>query len=81
MHACVHSPRRSPTVTIVLGIVAVGSLFATVAALMVIGGAVFAVLLFGAFLFALVGLLAGSANRTVRQHNPRLDGKRWRDGA
>jgi hypothetical protein len=66
--------------TLILGIVAVGSLFATVAALMLIGGAVFAVFLFGVFLLALVGLLAGSANRTVRQHTPRLDGKQWRDG-
>ena len=59
-------------------LVAVGSLFAAVALLPVIGDVVFAVFLFGLFLLALVGVLSGVEDRTVRQHNPEMDPTSWR---
>jgi hypothetical protein len=46
----------------------------------VIGAALIVLLLFGVFLLALVGVFSGLENRTVRQHEPVLDGRRWRDG-
>jgi hypothetical protein len=60
---------------------AVGSLFLAVAFLPVIGGVLFALFLFGLFLLALVGVLSGVEDRTVRQHEPSMDPKRWRDGS
>jgi hypothetical protein len=60
---------------------AVTALFATVVTLPVVGGVLFAFLFFGAFLLALVGVLAGLEDRTVRQHNPPMNPRRWRDGS
>jgi hypothetical protein len=60
---------------------AVPALFLSVAALPLIGGVVFAACLFGLFLLALVGVLGGLEDRTVRQHDPVLDPKRWRNGS
>jgi hypothetical protein len=60
---------------------AVATLLLTVAALAVLGGALFAPFLFGLFLLALVGVLGGLKDRTVRQHNTVLDPRRWRDGS
>jgi hypothetical protein len=49
---------------------------------MVIGGVVFALLLFfPLFLLALLGVFAGLEDRTVRQHNPSMDGTKWRNGS
>jgi hypothetical protein len=63
-------------------LVAVISLLLTVASLMVIGGAVFALLLFlPLFLLALLGVFAGLEDRTVRQHNPTMNGTKWRNGS
>jgi hypothetical protein len=45
----------------------------------VIGGVVFAAVLFGLFLLALVSVLAG-VDRRVRQHDPPLDPRGWRSG-
>jgi hypothetical protein len=55
------------------------ALFLTVASLFLIGGVIFAPFLFGLFLLALVGVLAGLKDRTVRQHNPAMNPRRWRD--
>jgi hypothetical protein len=60
---------------------AVAALLLTAAAIPVVGGALFALLLFGLFLLALVGVLGGLENRTVRQHDPVLDPRRWRNGS
>jgi hypothetical protein len=61
---------------------AVAALSLTVAALPVVGGVVFALLLFfPLFALALVGVLAGLDDRTVRQHNPSMDGRKWRHGS
>jgi hypothetical protein len=61
-------------------LVAVGSLFLAVAFVPVVGAALIVLLLFGLFLLALVGVFSGLENREVRQHDPVLDGRRWRDG-
>jgi hypothetical protein len=62
-------------------LIALGSLALTVAFIPVIGGVLFAVFLFGLFLLALVGVIGGSEDRTVRQHDPVLDPRRWRNGS
>jgi len=36
---------------------------------------------FGLFLLALVGVLVGVEDRTVRQHNPSLSPTEWRNGS
>ena len=46
-----------------------------------IGGVLFAMVFFGLFLLALVGVLGGLEDRTVRQHNPSLNPRGWRDGS
>jgi hypothetical protein len=55
-------------------------LFLTVATLPVMGGALFAPFLLGAFLLALVGVLRGVQDRTVRQRDVELDANGWRNG-
>jgi hypothetical protein len=66
----------------VMKYLAVAALFLTVATLPIVGGVLFALFLFGPlFLLALIGVLAGLENRTVRQHNPGMDPRRWRDGS
>jgi hypothetical protein len=61
-------------------LVAVVSLFLTVVSLLVMGAAVFALFLFfPLFLLALVTVLTGTDDRTVRQHNPSMNPKGWRD--
>jgi hypothetical protein len=62
--------------------VAVGALLLTGASLLVIGGVLFALLLFfPLFVLALVTVIAGLENRTVRQHNPSMSATGWRDGS
>jgi hypothetical protein len=51
-------------------VVAVGSLFLAVALAPVVGAALFVFLLLGQFLLALVGVIGGQSDRTVRQHEP-----------
>jgi hypothetical protein len=59
----------------------VGALSLTVGALLVFATVIFAlVLFFPLSLLGLVGVLTGLENRTVRQHDPALDPRRWRDG-
>jgi hypothetical protein len=60
---------------------AVVSLILTVAFIPVVGGVLFAMVFFGLFLLALVGVLGGLGNRTVRQRNPSMNPSEWRDGA
>ena len=61
---------------------AVTTLFLTVASLLVVGGAVFALFVFfPLFLLGLLGVLAGLGDRTVRQHNPAMDATGWRSGS
>ncbi|MGH2779868.1 MAG: hypothetical protein ACRDLA_00330 [Thermoleophilaceae bacterium] len=59
-------------------LVAVASLFGAVALTPVIGGVLFAFVLIGIFLLALVGVMAGLEDRTVRQRDPDMDPTRWR---
>lgn len=57
-------------------------LFLTVASLLVIGGALVALLLFfPLFLLAVIGVLSGLEDSTVRQRNPSMDPTRWRNGS
>jgi hypothetical protein len=60
-------------------LVATGSLFLVVAVMPVIGGVIFAAVLFGLFLLGLVGVLTG-VDRQVRQHDPSLDASGWQGG-
>jgi len=61
-------------------LVAVVSLSLTVGSLIVVGGALFALLLFFPLcVLALLGMFAGVENRTVEQHNPSMNPTRWRD--
>jgi hypothetical protein len=63
-------------------LLAVAALFLAVVSLMVVGGVVFAAFLFfPLFLLALVGVLAGLQDRTVRQHDPTPDARGWRTGS
>jgi hypothetical protein len=66
--------------TTMSGLVAVGSLFLTIALFPIVGGVLFAMFTFGLFLLALVGVMTGLEDRTVRQYDPDLNGTRWRDG-
>jgi hypothetical protein len=61
-------------------LVAVVSLILTVAFIPVVGGIIFSMVFFGVFLLALVGVLSGGRDRTVRQHNPSMNPREWRDG-
>lgn len=68
-------------IRMISSLVAIGSLLGAVAFVPVIGATLIVLLLFGAFLLALVGVLSGVEDRTVRQHDAVLDGKRWREGS
>jgi hypothetical protein len=61
---------------------AVVALLLTVATLAVVGGVAFALFLFfPLFLLALVTVIAGLEDHTVRQHNPSMSPTGWRDGS
>jgi hypothetical protein len=62
-------------------LVAVSSLILAVAFAPVIGAALLVLLFLGLFLLAMVGVFMGVEDRTVRQHDPVLDPKRWRNGS
>ena len=70
-------------VAAISAVVAAVSLFLTAASLLAApaGGAIFTPFLFGLFLLALVGVFSGLEDRTVREHNPVLDGRRWRNAS
>ena len=59
---------------------AVVSLILTVAFIPIVGGVIFAMVFFGLFLLALVGVIGGLEDRTVRQRNPSMNPREWRDG-
>jgi hypothetical protein len=61
--------------------VAVAALLLSVAMLPLWGGVLFALFLFGLFLLALVGVLSGLDDRAVRQRDPVLDPRGWRNGS
>jgi hypothetical protein len=60
---------------------AAAALLLSAAMLPVWGGVLFALFLFGLFLLALVGVLGSLEDRTVRQHDPAMNAKRWRNGS
>jgi hypothetical protein len=62
-------------------LVAVMSLFLAAAFVPVVGGVLFALVLLGVFGLALVAVLGGLEDRTVRQRDPVLDPTRWRNGS
>ena len=67
---------------VILGLLAVASLSLTAASLLVIVGVLFALLLFfPLFLLGLVGVLAALEDHTVQQHDPTMDGAKWRNGS
>ena len=61
-------------------LVAVGSLFGAVAFVPIVGGILCAFVLFGLFLLALVGVIAGLEDHSVQQHEPAMDPRGWRHG-
>jgi hypothetical protein len=64
----------------VSALVAVLALFLSIAFPLVLGGVIFALFLFfPLFLLALVGLLDTVEDRTVRQHDPSMDPRGWRE--
>ena len=62
-------------------LVAVVSLFLSVALFPVIGAAIFMAIFFALFLLALVGIFSGLGDRTVRQRAPSMNPTAWRDGS
>ena len=67
---------------VIMGLLAIASLALTAASLLIIAGVLLALLLFfPLFLLGLVGVLAGLEDQTVQQHNPTMDGTRWRNGS
>ena len=64
----------------VSALVAVLALFLSIAFPLVLGGVIFALFLFfPLFLLALVGVLDTVEDRTVRQHDPSMDPRGWRE--
>ena len=64
----------------VSGLVAISALLLSIAFPLILGGVIFALFLFfPLFLLALVGLLDTVEDRTVRQHNPSVDPRGWRE--
>jgi len=61
-------------------LVAVAALVGTAALVPVYGAVLFAFVLFGLFLLALVGAIGTQENRTVRQHDAPTDPSGWRRG-
>jgi len=62
-------------------VIAVGSLLGAVVFVPLIIGALLSLILVGAFLLALVGVLNGLEDQTVRQHDPSIDPTGWRNGS
>jgi hypothetical protein len=76
-----HRSARIGMVGVIMGFLAVASLFLAYASLLVIGGVILALFLFLPLsLLGLVGVLTGLEDRTVQQHNPAADGTKWRNG-
>jgi hypothetical protein len=62
----------------VTSLVTVGSLFTAAALLPLVGAALFAAVLFGLSLLALVGAIGSAGEQVVAQHNPSMDPTGWR---
>ena len=62
------------------GLIAVLCLLGAAAMVPLLGAVLFAAVLFGLFLLALVAVLSGVEERTVEQHDPTLDPAGWRRG-
>jgi hypothetical protein len=62
------------------GLIAVLCLAGAAATVPLLGAVLFAFVLFGLFLLALVAVLSGVEERTVEQHDPALDPSGWRRG-
>lgn len=60
---------------------AVVGLLGIAATIPVLGGVLFAAAALGLFLLALVGVVGGLEDRTVRQHGGVRDPTGWRDGS
>ena len=67
--------------TVLSSLVALVALGLTIAFLPIIGGALFALVFFGLFVLALVGVLGGVDDHTVRQKDVPMDPTGWRKGA
>jgi hypothetical protein len=66
---------------VLLTLLAIASLFGAVAFVPIYGGVLFAFILFGLFLLALVGAIGEQDDRTVRQHDWVADPRGWRNGS
>jgi hypothetical protein len=62
-------------------LVASAALFGAVAFVPIYGGVLVAFVLFALFLLAIVGVIGGQEDRTVRQHDAVTDPKGWRRGS
>jgi hypothetical protein len=62
-------------------VIIVLSLLGAAASLVVPGGVLLAPVLLGGALLALTGGLGGLEDRSVRQHDPPMNPKGWRDGS
>jgi hypothetical protein len=65
---------------VLLTLVSIAALFGAVAFVPIYGGVLFAFILFGLFLLALVGAIGEQEDRTVRQHDWVADPRGWRHG-
>jgi Putative Actinobacterial Holin-X, holin superfamily III len=78
----VHRRAQIAGLGLMMGFFALAGLTLGAASLLVIGGVVLALFLFfPLFLLGLVGVLAGLEDHTVQQHNPSMDGTKWRNGS
>lgn len=64
----------------VLSLTAIAALFGAAALVPIYGAVLFAFFLFGLFLLALVGVIGGQEDRSVRQHDAVTDPRGWRRG-
>ncbi len=62
-------------------LIAIGSLLGAIVFVPLIVGVLLSLILVGLFLLALVGVLSGLEDHTVRQHDPAMDPTGWRNGS
>ena len=60
-------------------VIAVGSLFLAATLVPVVGAALFVFFLLGLFLLAIVGVISGQSDHSVRQHEPSMNPRGWRE--
>ena len=61
-------------------LIAIGSLLGAIVFVPLIVGVLLSLILVGAFLLAIVGVLDGLDDHTVVQHEPSMDPTGWRNG-